>query len=48
MTDPSLSRVVMKLEDHGTAPIDGQVDFEKIQEAHDELGEWIKAHGGDA
>lgn len=42
--DPSLDRVVMMLEDHGTAPIDGEQDPEKVAEAYQELGSWLEAH----
>lgn len=46
MSDPDLNSVVMALEDHGLAPVGGEVDFEKVKEARDELNEWIEAHEG--
>jgi hypothetical protein len=39
--EPSLASVVMTLEDHGIAPIDGQQDWGQIQRAYWELGSWL-------
>jgi hypothetical protein len=42
--DPSLASVIMRIEDHGTAPMDGHQDYEEIQRAYWELGSWLLQH----